>query len=98
MEKIVIAFCLFALAFQSVAFAEPYKSSNVPSEKIISQTVAMYGDGNQKILGKFKYSDNHYDVYYVYPKGKVVSRSLIRLDTNIWIYRGDTIVQNNAGE
>lgn len=68
MKKIIIALYLLAVVFQSVAFAEPYKSSRVPPENILLKVVvAKWGDKRQRIIGKFKDSDNYYKVYHIYP-------------------------------
>ena len=92
MKKIVITLCLLAVVFQSAAFAEPYKSNKVPPENILSKTVAKLAAAGAKIIGKFKHSEDHYTVYYVYPSGQMFTKSLVRLDTNIWIYADADIV------
>ena len=94
MKKVVIVICLFALAFQSVAFAEPYVSNKVPPENIILQTAKKVNHNFSKIIGKFKHSNENYEVYYGYVGiSDIDSKSLIKLDTNIWILAGGIIVQ-----
>ncbi len=88
MKKIFITICLLSMLFQPIAFAEPYNSSEFPPKDIISKALGL-GDN---YIGKFKHSDNHYDVYYMLSDGRIKSYTFIRLDTGIWISPGKYII------
>ena len=93
MKRVVIlSIICFALVFQSVSYAQPYKSSKFPPEKLLYQAFARVGCRGL-IIGKFKVSDNNYQIWLEYQKGKASRTILIKLDTNIWIVDGKAIVQ-----
>ena len=99
MKRIVILsiICL-ALVFQSVTYAEPYKSGKFPPENLLYKALSLHGFHGKGslavvIIGKFKESDNSYKIWFSFEKIRAGSVSLIKLDTNIWIFEGKTILQ-----
>ncbi len=70
-----------------------YVSKKVPSEKIIKKHLDI-----NNIIGTYKVSDNHYNMFYITggiaASTSVKSIKLIRLDTNIWLveYKREMII------
>ena len=73
-------------------FAGSYISEEIPPDSILAaNTPSNLGD----IIGKFKHNDNEYTIYFNRPtRTKCMPVSLIRLDTNIWLFRVDDGVAN----
>ena len=99
--KAISATCIllttFSLSYNPIASSQTV-SPTPPPDKIIIQkasTLEHCSKGITEIVGKFELSNNHWQVYYRYPKDSIsaLGRSmwLKKLDTNIWILLcGDT--------
>jgi hypothetical protein len=96
---------IFLVMLHYSAFAEPYISSDYPPTEIIVKEINEELKENTKvfnIVGKYASSENSY-VLYVRPltdndgneitSNKTKKYSLRRLDTNIWIFNEERVLQ-----
>lgn len=94
--KIVIVLVLLPFLFVARASAEPYVSKDFPPNEVIVKDMPKVNpqwtkaNANLKILGKTG-KDNEFTVFIEIrqvggPGGLVLRLTLIRLDTNLWIF------------
>lgn len=96
MYLIVIILGLFLIVLNSPVSAEPYQDASFPSDDIVEK---FYKSRNSrykgKLIGKHEDSKDSYVLYIRYSgRGSgMESVTLLKLDTDLWIYEGKHILE-----
>jgi hypothetical protein len=93
MKIALVALFLYMLLLTCNVFAEPYKSKDLPPDKIITETIIKADKPSgwifKGILGNRMISDAEYFIYYMRDGGHGLELNglhFIRLDSGIWLW------------
>jgi len=90
MKLLFVVITALVLVFGEVIYAGDFVSEDIPSDSLIIKNLGRFSD---EIVGKYKNAENQYIVYYLAhyasspQKKHLDSMTLLKLDTNKWIFK-----------